>query len=314
MARTIEQISAQIKTTWMNNAAMRLLFNLPLPTSGQEVQQFDIRYKPTSLESRLVFIVASAFVTLENMFDWHKEDVINIIENERYGYAGWYVKKALLFRFGVNLMVNYTEVPTPTAVDGDFAENLSYPTINPATNLPYTDTELYALQVVKYAHAADDNGSVLLKVAGSDGTTYQQLNLQQENSLKAYINRIKPAGIVVFVRNQPADNLYIKAKIRYNPLVLAANGSLLASPNMYPVNIAIKNYINSLNFNGELSHQALEDAMQAAEGVELVGYLEIQAGVSLQNVEMNYVPYSGYMKWDENNNSLNNNSITYISA
>lgn len=307
MARTILEIQNQIKTTWINSQAMRTLFGLPTPTTGQEVLQFDAAFPATSIESRLVYVVASAIAILENMFDWHKEDVSNIVNNERYGYAGWYQKMALLFRFGDNINYDYSST-------GDMAETTLYPTINPDTNLEYTEEELAELQIVKYAFAEDKDQAVLLKVAGESSSNYEPLATLELTALQAYINRIKPAGIVVTVRSAYADDLFIKCTIKINPLILNTAGELISSPGTKPVVNAIKSYINSLNFNGEISHQKLEDIIQSAEGVELVGNLHIEArqgSNSPEEIGIRYTPFSGYMTWNELDNVFNNNSINY---
>lgn len=301
MARTITEIQNQIKTTWINSHAMRTLFGLGTPTAGQEVLQFDIAFPATSIESRLVWIVASAIAILENIFDWHKEDISKIVNNERYGYAGWYKKMALLFRSGENINYDYSGI-------GDFAETTLYPSINPETNLEYTDAELAELQIVKYAFAEDTGAFVLLKVAGAnpDGS-FSVLGNSELTALQAYINRIKPAGIAVNVISSQGEGIWLQMQIIYNPILFNENGQRL-SDNSYPIKDAINAYITSLDFNGTFYTDKCVDAIQQIEGIE---HCEITYATTTTtnatSFNIAFTPYSGYIR-RINNTDL---SITY---
>lgn len=296
MARTIQQIADEIKVKIITNQPIRSAFgvnNNYFNFTGTPLQYYNENVSEASVITQIIWVVATCIATLENMFDWHKAEVDRIVNHERFGYAGWYRKMALLFQYGDNIVYDYSE-------NGEFAEKLTYSEID--------ETK----RVVKNAIAIGCDNGVLLKITGENN---EPITEDQLVAFTAYINRIKPAGIPIVVRNWPADQIFIKCKIQYNPLVLNNNGALINSPGNKPVLNAIRSYINSISFNGELSHQKLEDAIQVAEGVELVGHLSIQARQGTNQpieVPMKYIPQSGYLFWDESDNSLNNNSIDYI--
>lgn len=288
MTRTATEIANETKTNFIQNNVLRNLYGLNdgwQNFQGSALEFYNSKFSPVTIESLLIYIVSAAIAQLENFFDFFKSDVQNIVDNERYGYAGWYVKKSLEFQFGYNLNDNGTY--------DDISE----------------DAEV---RVVHYVHAEENNNGigVLLKVAGETQGSFTPITKPQLEAFKNYINRIKPAGVLVSVRNEAGDNLYLKLTIYYNPLVLTQTGQRI-SDGTFPVKDAIKNYLNSIKFNGEFIKMKLVDEIQKVEGVEIVEntYASYIDGLGASNeILIKHTPFAGYMEWDDTTNL----QITYL--
>ena len=96
----------------------------------------------------------------------------------------------------------------------------------------------------------------------------------------------------VEVISQGAEELNLTMTIYYDPLVLKHNGTKITDGEN-PIKTAVNRYLNSIGFNGELTIQALVDAIQVAEGVRLVGF--DSATANGEQITHKYTPYSGYM-------------------
>jgi hypothetical protein len=298
MARTITEISDEIKQRFVHNSVLRTLYGIAETLNPLNV--YNLRFKEVSIETQLITIVAVVIASLENMFDWLKADVEKAINEERYGHVGWYQKMALLFRYGQDINSEYS--PNSTS---DFAESTVY------SDDGLSESQIKELQIVKYAFAADRGDfGVLLKITGGTQGNFTMLEPEQQEVFEAYINRIKPAGIPVEVRNMTGDQLFLKLWIQYNPLILDTSGKRI-SDNTYPVEDAINSYLNAIEFNGEFVKMKLVDTIQAVEGVEIVEntYAAQISGTAAVEAEIvaKHSPYAGYMR-------LSGLEITYVVA
>ena len=286
MARTIKEIANGMKADFVRNSKLMEVYGLEYDgtTEDDALAFYAANISAVSVESVLIWIVAACVAVVENMMDWHKKEIDTKIARERYGHAGWYEQMALKFQYGDGLSVNYTADPDANAMDGDFAESTEYATVDPEK------------QIVKYAYCEDDEDGigVVLKVAKDNGNGHFTY-LDPENELpafKAYLLRVKPAGVPVEVISQGAEELNLTMTIYYDPLVLKHNGTKITDGEN-PIKTAVNRYLNSIGFNGELTIQALVDAIQVAEGVRLVGF--DSATANGEQITHKYTPYSGYM-------------------
>ncbi|MDR2009213.1 MAG: hypothetical protein LBQ22_01875 [Bacteroidales bacterium] len=302
MARTIKEIAEKIKKDFISSHTLRTIYNLNdeyESYTGENENFYDKHFSEISIETLLINIVAAVAAVIENMFDWFKKDITELVEQERYGHPGWYEKMACRFQYGDDIDENY----------------YSY-----ETGEPFSESDIYSVisigkQVVKYAYA-EENGSgagVVIKIAGKNNDTLEPIDEIQEKAFTEYINRIKPAGIPVKVINKIPDSLSIKLSIYYNPLVMDNEGKLLENDDIEPVSDAIKNYLNNLEFNGEFINMRLVDEIQKAEGVEIVDLEEVKAKHAEYEekiVKVRHTPYAGYMTLNFDSND--DFDITYI--
>ncbi|MBR4583133.1 MAG: hypothetical protein IKO34_04900 [Bacteroidales bacterium] len=307
MARTIKEIADGMKEYFVENSDVRNLYNLNdawgnRPGTSTSLDFYNTHFSVVSIETIFIYLIATVANAIEALFDQHKADITHIVETERFGLPGWYKKMALQFRYGADLDENYYDP------DGDFADTDIYPAEYQNNEHP---------QIVKYAYAEEtaEHLGVTIKVAKTDdnddlcplddGTNDTQNEIA---AFEAYMNRIKPAGIPITVINKPADTLVLYLTVLYNPLVMNGNGELVSDTSVKPVETAIQQYLNSIEFNGRFIPMKLIDAVQLAEGVKVADITSAtgqHAGYSPEPIGMFYTPYAGYMKLESSNLHIN---------
>lgn len=185
-----------------------------------------------------VWLVAFAQSSLEKLFGIYKTEVEAIANKSHFGTLPWYRYMALNYQHGDAL---------------DFIDNQwKYPAID------------LTAQIVKKAAATSNPGVVFVKVAKDGGAP---LTASESTAFGAYIASIAPPGINTTIISQDPDDLIVDVKVYYDPLVLAADGSLLATPATFPVEDAIIAYIENIDFDGKFIITKFQDSIQLAEGV-----------------------------------------------
>ncbi|HOU67586.1 MAG TPA: hypothetical protein PKW49_03250 [Paludibacteraceae bacterium] len=263
MARKIEEIKQEMVEAYTTNTTVKARYNV---ADGDA-----LTLSKVSIENIFFYVVAACVWTLEVLFDKHKQEVTDYIDEMKPHTLRWYVNKAKAYRHGYTLV---------EGTDG-YAEDLS-------------DDELDAALVVKNAAAVEENAIVYLKVASG---TPAQLSATEEAGLTAYMKEVKDAGVVLRIRNVAADHYRATLKIWYNPMVLDSEGGGIVSGGE-PVRECVRNFLASLPFNGEYRNDSLIDAVQAVDGVVMVELVMVQTcvdGSSVWNEVCGYaVPYAGY--------------------
>ena len=246
---------------------------------------FDKTFSRVSIENLLLYIVAAAIWTHEKIFDTHKTEVEDIIARLKPHTLRWYVDKVKQFRYGQPL------------IDGTDQYD--------DTNL--TDDQIADMQVVSFAAATEAATTIYIKVATDNGGNKQPLTADQLNGLQAYIAEVKDAGVRVEVINEAAYHLQLSLVIYYDPMVLSPQGIHLQQGG-YPVNEAIKSYIENLPFNGEYSNTALTDVLQQTDGVkipEITAAAESATGTAEDfadnPIDVKSIPHSGYYVFEQAN-------------
>jgi hypothetical protein len=250
MARSIKEIAEEIKKYFIGNTLFQRLYGIDV------TKTWDEQFKETNIETILIYNFATAIASLENIFDYFRRDISRIVENERYGYKGWYEQIAKAYEHGANKD-----------------------------------------KIVHAAWCGDgQRGIVNLKVSKISGTDFEPLNETELNGLSYYISRMKPAGIFVNIISTLADDLGYAIDIYYNPTILDKDGNLI-SGNGQPVDDAIKNYLQGLDFNGEFVTMKLVDTIQQIEGVDIVevkGVWSRYLDYNWENIDARQIPYSGF--------------------
>lgn len=264
MARTTNEIFEAILTEKANEPALSQLTN----------------NSQTSRWRLFAYVVAKFHNLMELLFDKHKSEVTQVVDVERWGRLGWYVKKALLYQHGRSLI----------------GETDGY------NNSSLTDAAIELERVVKYASATEnDEGKVVVKVAKGEVPDLEPLTDQELSGLHGYFLKIRPAGIRVITVSQPADSLKLIIKIAYDALILDAEGKRLDGTNNTPVIEAINNYLSNIEFSGEYSNMAMTDAIQRVEGCTIVdlraAFYKYSSFDYYSEIVSRYRPDAGYMKF-----------------
>ena len=270
--RTISDIKKELTDAFMADAQLQAAYGFAPGTA------FDKQFSRISLESLLLYIVAFAQWTLEKLFDTHTQEVTDYIATMKPHTLRWYQEKAKAFLYGFNLIDGTDQFDTTGKSDDEIAQ----------------------AQVVKFAAVTESGATLYLKIAGEESGRPKKLDASQKAAFEAYLHEYKDAGVRVDVTSEQGDYLRLSLDVYYNPLLLTATGQS-KSDGTYPVEDAIKSYIEQLPFNGEYRNNALVDAIQQTTGVVMVQLHS--AAQSVDNVTYNPVaafctPLAGYFEYD----------------
>ena len=270
--RTISDIKKELTDAFMADAQLQAAYGFAPGTA------FDKQFSRISLESLLLYIVAFAQWTLEKLFDTHTQEVTDYIATMKPHTLRWYQEKAKAFLYGFNLIDGTDQFDTTGKSDDEIAQ----------------------AQVVKFAAVTESGATLYLKIAGEESSRPKKLDASQKAAFEAYLHEYKDAGVRVDVTSEQGDYLRLSLDVYYNPLLLTATGQS-KSDGTYPVEDAIKSYIELLPFNGEYRNNALVDAIQQTTGVVMVQLHS--AAQSVDNVTYNPVaafctPFAGYFEYD----------------
>jgi hypothetical protein len=225
------------------------------------------------------YLMAYAIHVHEKVFDTFKAKVQAIAAKAVPATTRWLRDQVLKFQYGYTLQY----------IDNQYQYSQDDP----------------SAMIVKRAAVVEGAQNVLIKAAKLDNNDLPTpLSTNELTSLEQYCNEIKPAGLKINVTSFDPDFVKVVAEVWYDPLVLASDGSLLTDPNVFPVEHAIKAYMQDLAFNGELFLTELQDAMQQAEGVVDPRLKTVEAkygNLNYQTIIRTYVANAGYLKIDPNN-------------
>lgn len=229
---------------------------------------------------RLMFwVMAVAIFIHESLFDVFKADVETRALEIIPATTRFYVIEALKFQLGDELVFE----------DGTFKFSDS------------TSAAALEKQIITQASARDINEVVTLKIAKGVVPGLEKLSPTEKTAFEAYLNKIKIAGTKTIVISDDPDLLKIAYTIQFDPLVMKADGTLIADGTS-PVQEAIDAYIEGLPFDSTFRVQDLTDAIQLARGVINAVADVVEAKFALLDftniLEVNtetYLPNAGYL-------------------
>lgn len=280
MARTVKEIKDEMTAEFISNSTVVEKYGL------DSTKTFEEQFSKASIESILFYVFAFCAWTVEKLFDTHKAEVTNYIDEMKPHTLRWYVNKVKDFRFGQSLIGD---------TDRYSDEGL-------------TEEEIDAMKIVKYASADEIDGKLYIKVAKDNGGVRSVLTSEEETALLYYVKEMKDAGVKVEIRNAPAVKFAIDIDIYYNPQIINSEGVSLSDGGT-PVADAIKNYIENLPFNGEYRNVDLVDKLQQVRGVSIpelhAAYSKITNESAYSVINAVEYPYSGYYAFDQDNSKIN---------
>lgn len=236
MAKLINDIKKQMTDKFISNPIIREAYGI---TGNSPFEQV---FSSVSVESIIFYIVAVMAWTLETLFDAFKQDVDDKIALAIVASVPWYYKVAKLFQYGNELIFDETtQAYRYAAVDEE-------------------------KQVVKYVAVKDKGGSIQLLVSTDSGGKPKPLSDDVLIAFRAYMNRVKIAGVVLSVKSIPADLIRIGATIEVDPMLMDTTGKRLFDGS-YPVIEAIDDYLAKILYGGTFNKTKLVDAIQGVSGV-----------------------------------------------
>jgi hypothetical protein len=285
MARTINEIYLSIVAEKNNQPTINSL--QPAVDSEQQLLS-DVASASKVADWRLwAHIISVAIWVHENLWDIFKAEVDTIVADAIPGTARWLRNQALLFQYGDSL----------SWIDNKY----QYAVIDTTK------------QIIKFSAVIETGGQIRLKVAKLVGGVPTKLNSTELAAFQVYINQIKFAGTNVLIISYDPDLLKITYSVKYDPLVLAPDGSLISDPSIFPVENALNAYISGIEWAGIFNFTKATDAIQAASGIvdPVITAAEGKpyAG-SYALINQNYESVAGYMQIDPS--FPLSSTITYI--
>ncbi|MGR3790031.1 nucleotidyltransferase [Flavobacterium sp. TN-1] len=277
MARTEKEIHDQI----LNELYTSSVLDIQAPLSS------------ANLFYRFTRINAAVIQTFEKLMDTHKTQIDTAIYEYKPGTARWYRNMALAFQMGFDLLPD----------DDQF------------NNSNATSEQIEASKIVKYCSIPEEgveSSRLIIKIAGEQGDILRKLSDSELVSFTDYIKKIRYAGVKFLIVNNPADKLLLQMKIYVNPLVIGNDGVNIRTGSK-SVELALKNYLKSLPFDGELIINDLIAKLREVDGVENVNISNIQSSKynndtrsyeGFKSINIKTIPEAGYFELD-NQSSLN---------
>jgi hypothetical protein len=247
-----------------------------------------------SVWKRWAATIASVAFMMQNLWDIFRTEILDINAKSIVGTPSWYVLKAKQFQYGDNV----------TLIEGQ----IGYANIDATKQI--IKRAAYSTNIVNFT---DSNSVVipisntLIKVATTDGTgNIIALDAAQLLAFGDYIKNIVFAGSYISWQSNNTDYLKLVLNVYYNPLFAT---SIIGTA----INVAVKNYLANLPFDGEVVKNKIIDVIQKIDGVEDAEITISEARTNLGTFTpftRNYSPVAGYIEIDAAHSILNN--ITYI--
>jgi hypothetical protein len=277
MARSISLIQKDILDRIVNNPNLVAL-NSP---------------SKTAIYRLMVFVVAYAIWLLENIFDTHKAQIDDALYNQKSGTPRWYRNMALAFQYGDGLMLDDDQYNN-TGID---------------------EAIIDAKKIIKYCSIKEsiESSRLVVKVAGENGDQLIQLTTDELESFEAYMQEIKYAGVKLLIINNPADKLQLVMTVYRDPLIIDKLGTNIKTGGK-SVEIAVRQYIKNLPFDGELVINDLIDYLRDIDGINNVhivqanaSYLDLVSNTftPLTAINVRAIPVAGYFE------IVNFNQVSY---
>jgi hypothetical protein len=270
MARTVEEISQEMKANFVSNTVIQGAYNIENGTTFEE------NFSKVSMEGTFIYIISFSIWVLEMLFADHVAWIEKRAAEIKPGTIAWYYRKTLEFQFGDVLTY--------------IADVYQYSTINTEN------------QIIKLASVSEDGGKVLIKVAKLDNNNLPiPLATPELDAFSAYMKKIKFAGVKVLIVSRESDLLKIHYKVYVDAILINENGELISNTAIKPVEQAINNYIKNLPFNGQFTTTELTDKIQQSVGIinPVFEAGEVKYGaLPFQALGDFYRPNAGHLKID----------------
>lgn len=254
MARTIEEIKKELVDNYVKQEVVKSKYGL---TSSETINKI-------SIENVLFYAVAFAIWVMEKFVEKEKAEIENIVNTKMYGTLGWWREKVLAWQCG----------DATTVVNGTVGYNV-------------VDAKK---RLIKHVAVQAEDRRIDIKVAKEENKELKPLSEAERLMLEAYVEEIKPAGLISYVISQAADELTLKLSVFYN-------GEMSSDAVKNGVKLAVNEYLASVQFDGSIYRTKLIDAVQAINGIsdcEIVEFTAIGHDGESKKVGRTYLPLSGY--------------------
>lgn len=285
---TINDIQEEILTTIAASAelpAIEVLTENEQQTLGNVTSESRV-----GILRKIIYVVATAIWAVRQFFAIYTTDLEERIAASKPFTYKWYVATARAYQHGFTL--------------DDFGDYIN----GTATDVQIAASKIVA-QVAFERVTIQGYGVLRCKVAKEVSGNLVPLSVNELQGFNVYMNRKTAFGLRVIGISRAHDSLVLSLRVWYDPLILNSNGERKDGTANTPIIDAVKAYLKSLTFNGELVLTHLTDALQKVDGVKIPKILTAQnswSGLSMESqlteyigpIEETRVAYSGYMRLD----------------
>ena len=290
MARTTEEILEEMNTEAATHEELRTL------------QSNRSRVSMWSYTKQVIAFVAK---TVEELFDTHRQEVLEAIAAQQIGSLSWYATQVQAFQYGAQLSIvnNIPQYLTPDP-RARIVKHVSITEGGSVTTDPYFQ---------------EPSGTLIVKVVKQGANqALAPLEEDEQAALREYLRQIKFAGTRIVLMSEAADTIRLKATVTIDKQIIKHDGSSIRNDSVYPIEEALKTFFRQLPFNGTVYVSAIEDTIQKVTGVVDARVLEadhaIAAGV-FSAISVSQSTRAGHVQlvpYDSNTNTVRNMGIKYI--
>jgi len=325
MARTITEIQQEIIQYKDSIAALNGLNN----TSKTAIWKLWTYVTASAIWTHEKIVERNTLVSRPHTLSWYREQALNFI----YGHPLVWEKG--FFKFDT-VGLSDTEILNKKIVKHCAVGEVDLEEIFEGDEKPKTSEEIN-IAISQYFH--NQVGVIFMKVAGeNESGDIKKLPKDELATFREYIRQIKDAGNQIEIISVDGDKLSLEIDLYVDPLKIyinpsdiqhyinpteetkeykfdEKNGTLISDLQSNPAEIAIRNFLRGLEFNGGLVKTYLTDAIQQAEGIKIPIIKKIKtaaASLSLEEIENHveyFIPQSGY--FDMNSLQIKFNYLPY---
>ena len=226
------------------------------------------------------FVTATVQTIHEQLWDAFRVEIETKIQAGVWGTLPWFASVAKAFQYG------------------DAVEEL-------VDNQPYSVID-EAKKIVTLASVAESGNLLNIKVAKGTPENPTALSGAELTAFTTYINKMKPAGVIVNTISLDADEFHITANVYYD-------GQYLLADIETAVQSAIESHLFAIPFDGVFYKNKLTDAIDSVTGVVNIDQdsAEMRAVQGANNtlITTKYSTIAGYLRLD-----LGNYNLTFIAV
>ena len=236
-ARTFSEILLATRTGFVQNSTLQDAYALDATLS------FDDQFGKTSVESALTYVFSFCIWIYESIIFSKSDEIVATINTEHEFSIPWYKALALAFQLGDSLVYNESTFKHDYATIDASKQIVKYATIRQRQIEGVTKLQVFATKANKAAMTVDELSafSGYFTQKGAAGTHFQFISLAP-------------------------DNLILNLTVFYDPQILKSNGEKL-SDGTKPVDIAINNYLNGIQYGGMFNRTKETEEILASDGV-----------------------------------------------
>ena len=236
-ARTLSDILKATRAAFIENISLKEWYEF------DDTKTFDDQFSKSSFTYIITYVFSYCIWVYESIIFSKSDEIVATINTEHEFSIPWYKSLALAFQLGDSLVYNETTFKHDYSAIDESKQIVKYATIRQRQIEGVTKLQVFATKANKAAMTVDELSafSGYFTPNGAAGTHFQFISLAP-------------------------DNLILNLTVFYDPQILKSNGEKL-SDGTKPVDIAIANYLNGIQYGGMFNRTKETEEILASDGV-----------------------------------------------